>query len=57
WFGIIQRQLIRRGEFKSVEELEQMIKAFIEQWNNGYAHPFNWTYNSVPKAQNERKVS
>lgn len=53
WFGIIQRQLIRRGDFKSVEELEKMIKAFIEQWNNGYAHPFKWTYNSVPNDPNQ----
>ena len=45
-------QLLKRGDFKSVEELETMIKAFIEQWNAGYAHPFKWTYNSVPKNQN-----
>ena len=52
WFGIIQRQLIRRGEFKSVEELEKLITEFLEQWNIGNAHPFKWTYNSVPADPN-----
>lgn len=57
WFGIIQRQLLRRGNFKSVEELERMIRAFIKQWNDGYAHPFKWTYNSVPEDPNKKVVN
>ena len=49
WFGIIGRQLLRRGNFESVQFLEKSIIDFIEQWNEGFAHPFKWTYNSVPK--------
>ena len=55
WFGIIARQLLQRGEFESVEELERMILKFIEYWNNGHGHAFKWTYNSVPADPSKRK--
>jgi hypothetical protein len=42
WFGIIERQAIRRGVFKSVEDLNTKIRAFIEGWNDR-SHPFVWT--------------
>ncbi len=42
WFGIIERQAIHRGTFRSVAELNQAIRAFIDGWN-GRAHPFVWT--------------
>ena len=41
WFGILTRQAIRRGSFKSVKELIAMIDAFTHQWNEG-ASPFTW---------------
>jgi len=42
WFGILTRQAIRRGSFRSVKELIAMIDAFTRQWNEG-ASPFVWT--------------
>ena len=42
WFGIIERQAIRRGVFKSVKDLNTKIRAFIDGWNDR-AHPFVWT--------------
>ncbi len=42
WFGIIERQAIHRGSFRSVRELNAKIRAFIEGWNDR-AHPFVWT--------------
>jgi len=42
WFGIIERQAIHRGTFRSVRELNAKIRAFIEGWNDR-AHPFVWT--------------
>ncbi len=42
WFGIIERQAIHRGTFRSVAELNQAIRAFIDGWNVR-AHPFVWT--------------
>ena len=42
WFGIIERQAIRRGSFSSVRDLTGKIKAFITGWNDR-KHPFIWT--------------
>jgi transposase len=42
WFGIITRQAIRRGSFKSVARLINQISAYIEHWNEE-AQPFEWT--------------
>jgi transposase len=43
FFGIIDRQAIRRGTFGSVEDLNAKIRAFIDSWNADRAHPFVWT--------------
>ena len=48
WFGIINRQLLKRKSFISVAELEDNIRNYIEQYNSLFAHPFNWKYNSTP---------
>ena len=42
WFGIIERQAIRRGTFTSVRDLTGKIRAFINGWNRR-KHPFMWT--------------
>ena len=42
WFGIIERQAIRRGTFISVRELMTKIRGFINGWNTR-KHPFIWT--------------
>jgi transposase len=41
WFGILSRQAIRRGSFRSVKELVAAIETFIRSWNAG-ASPFSW---------------
>ena len=41
WFGILTRQAIRRGSFRSVKELIAMIETFTRQWNEG-SSPFHW---------------
>ena len=47
WFGIINRRLLKRKSYKSIEELEASIMRFIEQYNL-MAKPFKWTYKGVP---------
>ena len=42
WFGIIERQAIRRGTFRSVRDLNAKIRDFINGWNHR-RHPFIWT--------------
>lgn len=53
WFGILNKQLLKRKSFVSVELLEQCIRDYIVQYNKFFAHPFKWTYNSVPEIQQE----
>ncbi len=47
WFSIINRLLLKRKSYISVEELEASILRFIEQYNLT-AHPFKWTYAGIP---------
>lgn len=52
WFGIINRQLLKRYSFISVEELESNILDYINQYNDMFAHPFNWKYHTTPLGSN-----
>jgi transposase len=47
FFSILERRLLRRGEFDSVEHLTQRIIAFIKDYNRRAA-PFRWTYDGRP---------
>ncbi len=42
WFSMIERQAIHRGSFGSVKELNAMIRAYIDGWNDR-CQPFVWT--------------
>lgn len=42
WFGIVERQAVRRGVFKSVKDLNTKLRAFTDGWNDR-SHPFIWT--------------
>jgi transposase len=42
WFGIIDKQAIRRATFGSVQDVVSTIRRFINGWNPR-AHPFIWT--------------
>ena len=42
FFGIITRQAIRRGTFRSVKELTTAIGVFIDAYNDR-CQPFSWT--------------
>ncbi len=48
WFSILVRKLLRRGSFKSLEELKTRIQAFVEYFNRVLAKPFKWTYAGRP---------
>ena len=53
WLGTLSRKLIRRGDFASLDDLEQKIMAFIKHYNEHMAHPYRWTYTGKPLAANE----
>lgn len=50
WFSILVRRVLKRGSFKSVEELRARLLAFIEYFNEALAKPFKWTYKGRPLA-------
>ena len=58
WFGIIERQAIHRGTYRSVRDLTTAICTFITGWNNR-AHPFVWTKtaNDILKKANRKTTS
>lgn len=49
WFGILTRKIVRRGIFKSREELVERLMNFIQIYNQE-ARPFQWTYTGNPLA-------
>lgn len=44
WFGILKNKCLKYDQFFSVGQLRESIIAFIDTWNEFYAHPFNWSY-------------
>jgi len=50
WLSVLSRKVIRRGDFNSVDELQDKIIAFIEYYNEHLAKPYRWTYTGKPLA-------
>ena len=51
WFGVLERKVIKHGEFISVESLEKQISDFICYYNNILSKPINWTFNAMKYRQ------
>jgi hypothetical protein len=49
-FGILQRRVLRRGNFRSTTELKERLLDFIRYFNDTFAKPFNWTFTGRPIA-------
>ena len=47
-FGVIMRKVVRRGNFKSVEDLRHKLLGFIQYFNEAFAKPFRWTFTGRP---------
>jgi transposase len=47
FFSILERRLLRRGEFDSIEHLAERVIAFIKDYNRKAA-PFRWIYDGRP---------
>jgi hypothetical protein len=50
WFSTLVRKVIRRGDFSSVDDLQDKIIRFIEYYNEYLAKPYKWTYTGKPLA-------
>lgn len=47
WLSILVRKLLKRGNFRTLEDLKQQILAFVAYYNRTMAHPFKWTYQGL----------
>lgn len=47
WLSILVRKVLKRGSFRSIEDLEAKVLAFIDYYNQT-AKPFKWTYQGKP---------
>jgi hypothetical protein len=48
WFSILMRRVLRRGSFRSTQDLHDRLLAFIDYFNRTLAKPFKWTYTGRP---------
>lgn len=44
WFSILQRRIIKVGNFDSLDSQKTEIEAFTRHWNRWERHPFRWTW-------------
>jgi hypothetical protein len=48
WFSVVARRVIRRGSFRSKDDLRDRLLRFIEYFNRTMAKPYKWTYAGRP---------
>ena len=44
WFGLFNQKCLKQKRFTNVFSLVEHIHAFINTWNEYFAHPFSWNY-------------
>lgn len=44
WFSLLQRRVIRFGDFLDRADLRRKVEGFLRRWNREEAHPFRWTF-------------
>jgi len=47
WLSILVRKLLKRGYFRSLDDLRDRILAFIAYYNRTMAKPIKWTYTGL----------
>ncbi len=47
WLSILVRKLLKRGHFRSLDDLRDQILAFIAYYNRTMAKPIKWTYTGL----------
>ena len=51
-FGVINRRVMRNGNFTGLKDLENKLQQFIDYFNRTFARPISWKYDGTSK---ERK--
>ena len=47
WLSILVRKLLKRGNFRLLDDLRDQILAFIAYYNRTMAKPIKWTYTGL----------
>jgi transposase len=47
WLSILVRKLLKRGNFRSLDDLRDQVLAFIAYYNRTMAKPIKWTYTGL----------
>jgi transposase len=50
WFSFLSRDVLRRGNFTSKQDLRNKVYDYIDDYDRYRAHPFKWTYAGQPLA-------
>lgn len=48
FFSVVARQFLKRGDFGSLKEFEERLRAYLVESNQERAHPYRWTYTGEP---------
>jgi transposase len=48
WFSILQRRIIKYGDFATPTAQARRVLGFIDHWNRVEGHPFRWTWRTDP---------
>lgn len=56
WFSILQRRIIKHGDFPTPHAQAVRVRGFIEHWNRNERHPFRWTWRT-DRLQNRRDTT
>lgn len=56
WFSILQRRVIKLGDFSSPKQQARRIMGYINHWNRYEKHPFRWTWRAQ-KRQNQKRAA
>lgn len=53
WFSILQRRILKHGDFSTPAAQARRVCGFIAHWNRHERHPFRWTWRT-DRLQNRR---
>ena len=53
WFSILERRILKCGDFASPREQAERVAGFNKHWNRVECHPFRWTWRT-DKLQNRQ---
>ena len=54
WFSILQRRVIRYGDFPDRQAQRRRVLGFVRRWNRDEKHPFRWTWRANPAKNRQR---